>query len=272
MASCAEGESVEASQEEALLDYLNAYQEFLTTRVEMNSLLKKAYFQLLKAKNAIKANQIGADLSRAYFPNRITPLATIQTDTNQKLRLSRTLPHQPSLMQQNDGNIPSEMAEPTEDADEDEEEQNDAYLKKIGVGDGLRSEIVGAISFKPERLGVIVGNKLVIERAGESASLASHTLTSSISAASCSTDLLDAQFRGLMEQNTDESEKNEFAHRAKFVASDGGAGDPLRWFSALPPPALREAQKSFMLSLEYSASLVELDRRMKSALMRFHAS
>ena len=48
----------------------------------------------------------------------------------------------------------------------------------------------------------------------------------------------------------------------------GGATDPLRWFSALPPGALRDAQRQFDRAAEVGGDLASLRSQLLSAMAR----
>jgi hypothetical protein len=145
---------------------------------------------------------------------------------------------------------------------------HDAFLRGLGVGDALRSEIVSAITPGNEAAGLVVGDRLVLEDAAASSG-ESHALRSNIEAAASSlSGLKEAHFRGLIgaeaREERPEERKQRLAERRRKAAAD-----PLHWFAAMPPPALRQAQRKWERVLELAVDIANLQRRMHETRYRY---
>ena len=251
----------------ALIAHLEAYEEFLTSQLELQTVLREGFFGLAKARRDLsRSRNTGTpSVGALQFPEEIEATARVaqvaDADTGRvELRIVCRAPGAaaPSCSKATVGGGAAGAAE--------QAAAHEAQLEQLGVAGELRSEIASALS-GGDGVGMTCGDSLVVEGPDGGARLCS--LSSPISMApSGIQSLKDARFASLV--NDAGAEAAETTRAASQRPS--AAGDPVRWFSVMPPPSLRKSQASFQRSLELMVHLANLNARMEAESARYDAA
>ena len=117
-------------------------------------------------------------------------------------------------------------------------------IDELGLSPSLSREITAALTAE-KHLATMSGDMLACESTGAALNL---PLEIGFSPSTISS-LKDARFQGLISQGVDDA---PHAPRPKPQRPPNPGGDPIHWFAALPPPALRKAQKCFFRGESHS--------------------
>ena len=220
------GEDRGEAKDAHLCAYLRIYHEYLGRLVELQSVMRDGHLNLAKSRRDLSRTR--NTVGALQFPARIEPLARVESDAGASGRL--TLAVSPPGKPAGRGADPPPEATPT--------------------SSGAETPI-----------GVMCGDRLALEPGTVSgAGATSLQLRSDISLAPSLGSLKQAQFQGLLSEAGADA-----LPRLKPQQPPDPAGDPLRWFSALPPPALRTAQRSFRRSAELAVDLCNLRAQLLDA-------
>ena len=298
-----------SSRDEALLEYLAAYEEYTTCHIELEAQLKQGHMALSRARRDLTSRSgAGSPLGATLFPREFSALLTLaedDTDEQEQDKASRggrdeakQARHLRVVMQDADGPECRATDESLERARDDNaappapaapasvaevESATRAELARWGMGDSaLQREIAAAVTDNGDDVGMACGDVIAIEHRDGAAGAArtlSHSAYTARSAMSFSPsvgmgDLKRAQFAAMIasEGNNDGSSQgaNDAAGgpRPKPQQKPSGSRDPLKWFTLLPPPSLRQAQKGFRSATESIAACANAQARMESARSR----
>ena len=134
----------------------------------------------------------------------------------------------------------------------------------MGMDPEMRREIAAAVRDDGNDIAMACGNSLAIEHRGRDAHSkgifagSEYRATSSVSLSAGGLDHLKrAQFLAAIGETESE--------RPKAQVKPSSTRDPLRWFSLLPPPSLRQAQRNFRRAAETAAQCASAQLRMDAA-------
>lgn len=264
-------------RDEHLVAYMQAYEDFLTSQLEFQAALKEGFFGLTKARRDLsRSRNTGTPVVGALqFPQEIEAITLLERGPAEP-------PHGPELrvVRKEAGEAaPDKQASPEESAAEAQGaaapeavegagriEEAEERLRELGIGEGLSREIANALRDSDDPLGLTCGDTLVIDGGRDGAAMRRCSLRSEIRMAPSGLGALrDAQFASLLRDGGDNSAPRPSAQRPS------PANDPVRWFSVMPPPALKKAQSSFGRAVELAAHIVNLQDRMRAAASRLQA-
>ena len=134
-------------------------------------------------------------------------------------------------------------------------------IDELGLSPSLSREITAALTAE-KHLATMSGDMLACESTGAALNL---PLEIGFSPSTISS-LKDARFQGLISQGVDDA---PHAPRPKPQRPPNPGGDPIHWFAALPPPALRKAQKCFFRGVETCVELANYKVRMMRAARNY---
>ena len=253
-----------ARLDEHLLEFLAAYEEYITCHVELEGALRQGHIGLAQSRRDLAAKSPGRPtVSAVQFPTRFE--ARLRLDVQPSAGGSgppelRAVLHEPDERFNADGQASSSCSSDAE------EEDVLAALDRMGVGAGLKQQIAAAVRDDGEDVATACGDQLAVEhrhgdasRAGAGAVYA--VRSAQVAAAGDLGALKRAQFAGAMADaaGTDPSPK------PKLQARPSSSRDPLRWFAVLPPASLRRTQQGFRRAAESAAACANAQARMDAA-------
>ena len=170
-----------------------------------------------------------------------------------------------------------------------------AELERWGMGDAaLQREIAAAVTDNGDDIAMACGDVIAIEHrdgtAGVPTTLGHSAYTArspmSFSPGGGLSDLKRAQFAAMVASGDDDDGAD--GSKGHGGGGDGGGGgggggrpkpqvrpsssrDPLRWFTLLPPPSLRQSQTSFRSAADSIAACANAQARMDEARARYEA-
>jgi len=252
--------------DEHLIAYLSAYEDYTTLHVEMETQLKDGYLSLSRAKrDLLRSSSLGQEL----YPREIDPLIVVAEEPAETEGEAVTLCYQ--FCVEGAFVIDREDAQDAEAAVEEGGATGDAAerdamaaLARMGLSPEMQREIAAAVRDDGEDIGVAVGDTITIDDVSGKAEKV-HTRAPTSFAASGLDDLKRAQFRAALESDDDYA-----AVRPKPL-KPSAKRDPLRWFTLLPPPSLRQSQKSFRRGAETAVALAAAQAKMHAARERYEA-
>ena len=138
-------------------------------------------------------------------------------------------------------------------------------IDELGLSPSLSREITAALTAE-KHLATMSGDMLACESTGESTGAALNLPLEIGFSPSTISSLKDARFQGLISEGVDDA---PHAPRPKPQRPPNPGGDPIHWFAALPPPALRKAQKCFFRGVETCVELANYKARMMRAARNY---
>ena len=134
------------------------------------------------------------------------------------------------------------------------------------MGAELQREIARAVTDRGDDVAMACGDVLAIERRdgrvqGAECGSSAHSVRSAMSFSAGIDDLKRAQFRAALGEADDAAA----AARPRPQARPSTSRDPLRWFTVLPPPSLRQSQKHFRHAAELAVRSANALARMQAA-------
>jgi len=166
-------------------------------------------------------------------------------------------------------------ARPQEDmtgmADADAERATLEALENMGINPSMQREIAKAVRDDGDDVAMACGDSLTIEHRGgaKGVGVSAHSARSEMSfSAGGIDDLKRAQFRAAL-ATADADSKDEAAAQRMQQARPCPTRDPLRWFSLLPPPSLRQAQKCFRRAAETATQCASAQAKMAVTQRRY---
>lgn len=249
----------------ALLAYLSAYEEYTTLHVEMEAQLKDGFFNLSRARRDLSRSS--TVLGQELFPKEIEPLIVLAEEPGDAEGDARQLRYEfceeGALVT---GRDDVDDQDAPEGGTEPENDENEAAimeaLARMGLSPEMQREIAAAVRDDGDEVGVAVGDTIVID--GPSGGVAKVQTRAPVSLSPSNlNDLKRAQFRAALD-----ADEAYTASRPKALKPNAKR-DPSRWFTLLPPPSLRQGQKSFRRAIETTAALATAQARMHVARERF---
>ncbi|KAL3904263.1 MAG: hypothetical protein SGPRY_011352, partial [Prymnesium sp.] len=237
-----------------LLAYLAAYQDFMTSQLELESALRDGHISLAQAKRELSRtrNTCTSQISSMQYPSEFQAVIGVQEHLMDDERCRHL------CIQKMKGSCSPEWTPTRTNTDVAENEMSktathhlEEDLSKMRVAPEFREEIVEACSGDRE-IAVDSGDRLVVEGVG---SLDVRSRISSVSGGlgGINASIFQAAVGGSRIQPASSSKPEQ------SVSHDR---DPLRWFAMLPPLALRRAQKSFRRAVETSVQIANARSRM----------
>lgn len=244
-------------RDDHLVAYLHAYEDFLTSQLELQSAFREGFFLLAKARRDLsRSRNTGTPcIGPLQFPQEIEAIARVSQepcDNGSELRVVRRNPETssvdaPLLPAAGDGSSRADSGEPSQEQ----------QLRDLGVDPSLSRTILTSLQSSDEPMGVMCGDHLVIDGGTDGSGMRAIAMRSDITMApSGLSSLKEAQFQSLMRQGD---------ATAPTPQRPSPANDPVRWFSVMPPPALRKSQASFQRAVELAVHLANLTHRMRAA-------
>lgn len=260
-----------AAIDEHLVAYLRAYEEYIACHVEMQAQLREGLLGLTRARRDLMRN--GCVVGPSFFPAEIEPLVVVG------IRPAKVpdIPTELSYIFSEEGATVNRSHEADSTSVETSDamaakgtEVSDAHmiaeLQKMGLDSEMQHDIASAVRDDGEDLfGVACHNTIVINSADGGRRVVK-TSSEMTFAASGLADLKHAQFCAAMNTSAMES-----AGQSRPNAKPAAAGDPMSWYSLLPPPSLRQTQKGFRRAAEMAVALANAQARMHEAWQRHEA-
>lgn len=270
-------EATKAQRDAALLTYLAAYDDYTTTHVELQSAMRQGHLDLSRARRDLSRNTpLGsAALGPTLYPREMAPLLTAREVPPEDDADAGGAPV--LFVELSDGSAvdgadaPAAKADKADAADEAESAAM-AELASWGMSSEMQRKIAAAVTDRGDDMAMACGDVLAIERrdgtvGGATVGADSHNVRSRMTFAAGGIDeLKHAQFRAALGA-ADATVGG--ARRPKPQAKPSNSRDPMRWFTVLPPPSLRQAQKNFRRVAEASVACANAQARMRAAKARY---
>jgi len=243
-----------------LVAYLQSYEDYLTSQLELQAALKEGFFLLSKARRDLsRSRNTGTPcIGALQYPQEIEAIARLSCGPDEpphgpELHVVRRAPEAATV----DAKLlPSSGQKAAGAVSARTQEQQ---LRELGIGAALSREIASSLQDSEEPVGVMCGNTLVVDGGSDESGMRSCAMSSDITMApSGLSSLKDAQFQSLLRED-------DGAQPRPAPQRPSPANDPVRWFSVMPPPALRKSQASFQRTVELVAHVVNLQQRMLAA-------
>lgn len=277
-ASPKEEQPLEARLDESLLAYLSAYEEYTTCHLEMQAQLRDGQFALSRARRDLSRSTTGGTaLGEALFPGEIQPLVVVRTGEGEEggepPPLEYVFCEDGARVLNSDDDVSSDgddaIGEEGPACDADPDRATMAALERMGVSSDMQRRIANAVRDDGEDVAVAVGNSLAIEKrsgtmAGSGRGAAYQARSEMTFSAGGIEDLKRAQFRAALSAS-DAAEGAGNADRPKPQVRPRSNRDPLQWFTLLPPPSLRQGQKSFRRAAETAVQCAAAQAKMSVA-------
>lgn len=298
MASASASDEAKALLDTHLLTYLRAYQEYIALSQELQSAMREGHIKLAQARRDLsRTTNTGAlSFGTTCYPREFEALLRVYREPLHddcapavlRLRESNaaskpgSVPRKPAASnlrkrRQAGAATSCDTAEPVDamsgddDSDqetderggEDAEEESAAFrkllLQELGVEGAAADEIAGALGGDGPQ-GLMCGDTLALEgTSGGGSSCVSMRSQIAFAPGGSMAGVKQAQFQASLMQPADGVPARKLPERPDT------RGDPLRWFSVLPPLALRQAQKAFRRSAEISVQLANAQAAMRDA-------
>ena len=290
-----------------LLAYLHAYQEYIALNQELQSAMREGHIKLAQARRDLsRTTNTGAlSFGTTRYPREFEALLRVyrepahddgvptvlrlrESDAVSKPGSAAPKPAASSLRNRRQAGAAtsSGAAEPVEatcgDASneeeevdeldgEDSEEESAAFrkllLQELGVDGAAADEIAGALGGDGPQ-GLMCGDTLALEGTkGGGSSCVSMRSQIAFAPGGSMAGVKQAQFQASLMQPAD----GGGVPARKLPERPDTRKDPLRWFSVLPPLALRQAQKAFLRSAEISVQLANAQAAMRVACDAYEA-
>jgi hypothetical protein len=261
----ADDDAVRSALDDALLAYLRAYEDYTTLHVEMEAQLKNGFFNMSRARKDLgnRSTMLGQEL----FPKEIEPLIVLAKEPAEVEGDPPSLRYEfceegAAVTGREDRVDPDDPDEPSED-DQDEGSVMEA-LARMGVRPEMLREIAAAVRNDGSEVGLAVGDTLVIEDPSSGVAKVQRSAPVSLAASNLS-DLKRAQFQA--ELDSDEA----YTASRPLQLKPNAKRDPLRWFTVMPPPSLRQGQQCFRRAAETTAALANAQAQMHATREHFEA-
>lgn len=284
-----------------LLTYLRAYQEYIALSQELQSAMREGHIKLaLGRRDLSRTTNTGAlSFGTTCHPREFEALLRVDREPTLgdgapavlKLRESDPAgkpagstsrkPAASSLRNRRQagtatgssaadsveamGGDAGDEEEADEEDGDDSEEESAAFrkllLQELGVDGAAADEIAGALGGDGPQ-GLMCGDTLALEGTkGGGSSCVSMRSQISFAPGGSMAGVKQAQFEASLMQPAE----GGGVPARKLPERPDTRGDPLRWFSALPPLALRQAQKAFRRSAEISVQIANAQAAMRVA-------
>ena len=267
-------DAVRAERDQRLVAYLHAYDEYTTCHVEMQAHLREGHLALSRARRDLSSRGASGSVSSTLYPREfdalLTVLAPAAADTSEPPEPYELL-ERPDVPPGGDG---SAAAAPAGCNPASEKAALAEQLASWGIGGSLQREIAAAVADDGADVGIACGDVIAIEHrdaggkggAGRAVVGASaHNVRSSMSFAAGGIEgLKQAQFRAALAANGEK-------HCPKPQVRPSSSRDPMRWFTLLPPPSLRQAQKCFRRVAQSAVQCTTAQARMEHARALYEA-
>lgn len=258
--------------DEQLIAYLSAYEDYVTLHVEMDAQLKDGHLALSRAKRDLARSS--TSLGQELFPRQIEPMIVVSQAPagaeSSVPELCYNFSEEGALVV---GGEDAEVASSSSHDDDVRLEQPTgdqaqremlAALERMGMSQSMQREIATAVRDDGDKVGLAVGDKLVIDPPGGSVETVETRAPITFSPNGLG-DLKRAQFRAALEAD------EEYAANRPKPLKPSTKRDPLRWFTMLPPPSLRQGQKSFRRAAESAVALAAAQAKMHAAQQNIEA-
>lgn len=250
-------------RDDDLVAYLHAYEDFLTSQLELQGAFREGFFLLARARRDLsRSRNTGTPcIGPLQFPQEIEAIVRVsqeQCDSGSEHRMVRRGPETSYV----DATLPPPASDGCSAAGSGDLSQ-EQQLRDLGVDSTLSREILQSLQASIEPMGVMCGDQLVIDGGSDGSTMRACSMRSDITMAPSGLgSIKEAQFQSLLRQG---------GATAPAPQRPSPANDPVRWFSVMPPPALRKSQASFQRALELSVHLANLQQRMRAAELRYEA-
>jgi hypothetical protein len=252
-------------RDDHLVAYLHAYEDFLTGQLELQGALREGFFLLARARRDLsRSRNTGTpSIGALQFPQEIEAIARItqeqcESPNRPELRVVRRDPESSSA----DVALPPPAGHGRSSRDSGELSQ-EQQLRDLGVDVALSRQILQSLQATNEPMGFMCGDQLVIDGGSDNSSMRACSMRSDIKMAPSGLgSLKQAQLQDLLRQGGGD---------VPVRPRPSSANDPVRWFSVMPPPALRKSQANFQRAIELSVHLSNLRQRMRAAEAQYLA-
>ena len=287
-------------RDEHLTCYLAAYDEYTTCHVELESHLKQSHLSLSRARRDLASrSSVGSPTFGAtLYPREFSALLTLseeaadddddQQGAARKLRIDTREDEPAAAAAAAAGGAAAAAgaapaAAPATPSAEAAERATAAELERWGIGSEMVSEIAAAVTDTGEDVAMACGDVIAIEHrdgttSGASVGASAYSARSAMSfSAGGLDDLKRSQFRamvssgGAAEGGDEAGGDRKGEQRPRPQVKPSNSRDPLRWFTVLPPPSLRQAQKGFRSSVDLAVRCANAQARMQEARERYEA-
>jgi hypothetical protein len=284
-------DATRSERDEKFVAYLAAYEDYTTLHVELESQLRQGHLAISRSRRDLSRNNAGAPtLSSTLYPREMSATVVVvsnplDSDTDSTAVLTwkeRTGEDDVELadafgLDSDDYEAVPEAPEPsaaacTEDA-EGAEGAALAELQRWGISSSLQREIASAVTDNGDDVAMACGDVVAIEhRAGGAVvgSSAQNFRSEMSFGASGLGDLKRAQFQAALQSGADDYE-GEDGIRPSPQSRPSSGRDPMRWFTLLPPPSMRQAQKCFRRATETAVLCANAQARMIAARAAYNA-
>ena len=283
-------DETKARRDEALVAYLSAYQDYTTCHVELQAVLKQGHLDLSRARRDLSRSHPGSTaLGATLYPREMAAQVTLTsdlepTDDSEDSEVVRVLSVvEASADASTEKDAPDEAAAraAAPDDSDDAESETLAQLAQWGVSSDLQRQIARAVTDRGDDVGMACGDSLAIEHRdgtsrGASVGASAHNARSAMSFSAGGIDeLKHAQFRAALGAADASAARGKDeggdTTRPKPQSRPSNSRDPIRWFTLLPPPSLRQAQKNFRRATETAVRCANSQARMEVARERYEA-
>lgn len=277
--------SAREAREELFLQYMSAYEECVRLNLEMEAQLRQGHLALSKARRDLSAKHIS--LGKTLYPCEFSAILQIVMEEADDADGGRGGSRGPMLRVRMVSDSEAAAVEAAAAAEKRSEEALAAStsvveaesvalaeLRQWGIGGDLQREIAAAVTDFGEEVGVSCGDVLVTERKDGSAGGDTHAVRSTMafSTSSGMDELKRAQFRAALACNGGNEDGRKESEGPRPQMRPSSYRDPIRWYTLLPPPALRQAQLSFRRAAETAVQCANAQAKMQSACAHLEAS
>jgi len=266
-----EEDAAEASlrlRDKHMVAYMQAYEDYLTCQMELQAVLKEAFFLLAKSRSDIsRSRNTGTPcISALQFPREIEASARLAWRTNESHDAPELYVVRKEAKEAMKATVGTSLddAHMRMDSNQLQQEQQE-QLRELGVDSELREKIIRSLESSKESMGLMCGDTLVIDGGNDGSGMQRFSVCSDIKMAPSSVEAVnEARFQSLMH---DASIKTN----ASSTQRPNSSNDPVRWFSIMPPAALRKSQGCFRRALELAVHTTNLRQRMVAAQAKYEA-
>ena len=268
-----------AERDEHFLEYMNAYEEYTRLSLELEAQLRKGHIALSKARRDLSSKRI--TLGPTLYPSEFSALLKVRADEetqsgdrSSQLRVHHVTDEEAAAAEAEAAAKRSAGKEDGGDAKPSARDAESAALAELqnwGVDGELQREIASAVTDFGDEVAMACGDVLAIERQDGRAGGDAHSVRSTMAFSTSAglDDLKRSQFRAALAAS--DGPDGEGKQRPAPQTRPSSHRDPLRWFTLLPPPALRQAQQGFRGAAETTVLCANAQARMEAARTRYEA-
>ena len=256
-----------------LVAYLRAYEDYVACMIEIESQLKDGHICISKARRDLLRNNCA--LGPTLFPREMQPLIVAVDEDQDETGMPHMLRYHFSesgasiVACHDDGEASCDGGGVDDDAiamtSADSDRETMAALERMGLSPEMQREIAQAVRDDGDDVAVAYGDSIAIDsRRGRGARF--DAKSSMHFSAGGLDELKRAQFQAAIA--SDEAASDD---RPKPQEKPDSRRDPLKWFTVLPPPSLRQTQRSFRRAVETAIAIANAKAKMQDAREQYES-